>query len=457
MNEIIILFLTGVLSLFAGIFYQGKLSRYIGITGLLTALFFAYRSDSTFFTQYQAMFEFGFQASLFTKIVVFTTLLLFLLGNFAFNNHRSHQSELYSLILFSLCGAIVLFGARSLIMIFVGIEILSIPLYVMAGANKVDLRSTESSIKYFLTGAFATGFLLMGIALVYGSTGSFDLNQFQYRTGWGAMRLAGCLLILCSLAFKVGMVPFHMWSPDVYQGSPSIITAYMASVVKVAGFYTLFVVLTQTFGDLSDKWIQVVSSLIILTLLVGNLMGLVQKNAKRMLAYSSVSHAGYLALILYGFTTHSLDVLAYYLLAYSVATVGVFLCLIWVEKLKRNTAFEAFSGLASTEPLLAIATAISLMSMAGIPLTAGFMGKLGIFSQVIKGGGLVLVLVAVLGSAISIAYYLRLIIFMFFAKESSFQTLSSTSLSYKVVAILVIGILISLGISPELFQLLLNN
>lgn len=341
--------------------------------------------------------------------------MLFFLGGFAFSNHRSHQSELYALMLFALCGGIVLFGYQNMVTLFLGVEILSIPLYVMAGANKTDLRSNEASIKYFLMGAFATGFLLFGIAFIYGSAGSFDLykiHDFGVANSGNVMFILGVLLILCALAFKVALAPFHMWSPDVYAGSPSLITAFMASVVKISGFFALFRLMTIGFAGVTHEWINVLGVFLIITLLLANVMGLAQTNAKRMLAYSSVSHAGYIGLVFFGMTSLSTYNLAFYLFAYALSTVGVFMCLIWVEKLKRETSFGAFKGLAKTEPLLATAATISMLSMAGVPLTAGFMGKFALFSQAMNGAAF-LVLVAVLGSALSIAYYLRLIIAMF--------------------------------------------
>ncbi|GEJ45695.1 NADH-quinone oxidoreductase subunit N [Chryseobacterium sp. ON_d1] len=453
MSVLIIVFLTAVIALFSGVFEQGKFARYIGILGLIIALYVSFMPECSFFDHYKHMYEYSGNTALFTKISIVTTLLLFFLGGFAFSNHRSHQSELYALMLFALCGGIILFGYQNLVTMFLGIEILSIPLYVMAGANKTDLRSNEASIKYFLMGAFATGFLLFGIAFIYGSTGSFDLykiHDFGVANPGNVMFILGVLLILCALAFKVALAPFHMWSPDVYAGSPSLITAFMASVVKISGFFALFRLMTLGFTGVTHEWINVLGVFLIITLLLANVMGLAQTNAKRMLAYSSVSHAGYIGLVFFGMTSLSTYNLAFYLFAYSLSTVGVFMCLIWVEKLKRETSFGAFKGLAKTEPLLATAAAISMLSMAGVPLTAGFMGKFALFSQAMNGAAF-LVLVAVLGSALSIAYYLRLIIAMFFFKESTFKSSEKVTLTYNIVAVAVIVLIIILGIFPDFF------
>ncbi|MBS1549152.1 MAG: NADH-quinone oxidoreductase subunit N [Bacteroidetes bacterium] len=455
MTVFIIVFLTALAALFAGVFSNGKWSRYIGIIGLLVALYFSYLPECSFFDQYKHMFEFGTNAALFTKISIVVTILIFMIAGFAFSNHRSHQSELYALMLISLCGGIILFSYQNLVTLFLGVEILSIPLYVLAGANKTDLRSTEASIKYLLMGAFATGFLLFGVAMIYGSTGSFDLYQIQEfgtKAQGNLMFKLGAIMMLVALAFKVSLAPFHMWSPDVYQGTPSLISVFMMTVVKISAFFGFFRLMTIAFGGIVPEWIQIIGVLVIITLLLANAMGLAQSNAKRMLAYSSVSHAGYIALIFFGTTNSSVYNLAFYLFAYSIATVGVFMSLIWVEKLKRECSIMAFKGLAKNEVLISIVAAIALLSMAGVPLTAGFIGKFGIFSQAIVTNPLI-VLIAILGSAVSIAYYLRLIIAMFFYKESSFNTSERVSITYNAVAVLIIIMLITLGIYPDLFKI----
>ena len=455
MSVLIIVFLTAVAALFSGVFEQGKFARYIGILGLIIALYVSFLPEASFFEQYRHMYDYSANTALFTKISIVTTLLLFFLGGFAFSNHRSHQSELYALMLFALCGGIILFGFQNLVTLFLGVEILSIPLYVMAGANKTDLRSNEASIKYFLMGAFATGFLLFGIAFIYGSTGTFDLykiQEFTITNPKNIMLILGVILMLCAMSFKVALAPFHMWSPDVYAGSPSLITAFMASVVKISGFFASFRLMTIGFSGVTAEWINILGVFLIITLLLANAMGLAQTNAKRMLAYSSVSHAGYIGLVFFGMNTLSTYTLAFYLFAYSLATVGVFMCLIWVEKIKRETSFGAFKGLAKTEPLLAVVATISLLSMAGIPLTAGFMGKFSLFAQALtKDDNTFLVIVAVLGSAISIAYYLRLIIAMFFFKETTFKTSEKVTVTYNIVAVVIIASLVILGVFPDLF------
>lgn len=456
MTVFIIVFITALFALFAGTFGSGKWSRYFGIIGLFVALYASYMPDCSFFDAYKNMFEFGANAALFTKISIVVTILIFIIAGFAFSNHRSHQSELYALMLFSLCGGIILFSYQNLVTLFLGVEILSIPFYILAGADKTNLRSTEASVKYLLMGAFATGFLLFGVAMVYGSSGTFDLYKIHYfglQAQGNLMFKLGAIMMLVALSFKVSLAPFHMWSPDVYQGSPSLISVFMMTVVKISAFFGLFRLMTIAFGGIIPEWLQIIGVLVIISLLLANAMGLAQTNAKRMLAYSSVSHAGYIALIFFGITNASIYNLAFYLFAYSIATVGVFLSLIWVEKIKRECSFMAFKGLAKTEPLIAIIATVSLLSMAGVPLTAGFIGKFGIFSQAIVTNPMI-VLIAILGSAISIAYYLRLIIAMFFYKETSFNTKEKVSFTYNTVAVVLLIIIISIGVYPDLFKLM---
>lgn len=455
MSVFVITFLTAVVALFSGVFQQGKYARYIGIFGLIIAFWVSFQPELAFFQQYRSMYEYGPNAALFTKISIFVTLLIFFLGGFALSNHRSHQSELYALMLFALCGGIILFGYQNMVTLFLGVEILSIPLYVMAGANKTDLRSNEASMKYFLMGAFATGFLMFGVALIYGASGSFDLYQihdFAVNNPKDLMLIMGMVMMIAALGFKVALAPFHMWSPDVYQGSPSLITTFMMTVVKISGFYAFFKLMTIAFAGIAPEWINIIGVMVIITLFLANAMGLAQTNAKRMLAYSSVSHAGYIALVFYGMTNNSTYNLAFYLFAYALASVGVMMCLIWVEKLKRETSYGAFKGLAKSEPLLATVAAVSMLSMAGVPLTAGFMGKFALFAQAMNGAAF-LVLIAVLGSAISIAYYLRLIIAMFFFKESSFKTSEKVTVTYNIVAVFIIVAIIALGVFPDFFAM----
>lgn len=455
MNLIIILFVTAIIGLFAGVFKAEKYTQYISLLGLIVAFAFSFQPDFALSAKFSRMFLYDQNVKIFSQIAIIITFLIFLLGGYAFKLHEKHKAELYSLFLFSLCGAILLFGYQNLVVLFLGIEILSIPLYILAGSNKHDLRSGEASMKYFLMGAFATGFLLFGIALIYGVTGTFDVHSirtfsFLKADTFPTIYMAGIVLMLIGLLFKVSIFPFHFWSPDVYEGSPSIVTSFMASVVKISGFAALFKLLTFSFFGQLDHWQNVIYYLAIITLIVANVLGTIQTNAKRMLAYSSVSHAGYLLLIFFNYDKTSASTLSFYLLAYSVATVGVFASLIYVERIFKGLSDNVtFNGLAKKQPLLAFTAAVSMLSMAGIPLTAGFMGKLTLFKQAMVTQPN-LIIVAIIGSAISIAYYLRLIIHMYFKPiNEELKNAEKAPVIYNVVGVIVLLIIFILGVYPQ--------
>ena len=444
MSVLVIVFLTGVLTLFS----KGKWANNIAILGTLGALIVSFCPEISFVNSYQKMFWFDADTALLIKITLIVNFLILLLGDFALHQHKNHQSEMYALVLFSLCGGFLLFGFQNIIVLFLGIEILSIPLYVLAGSEKTNLRSVEASVKYFLMGAFATGFLLFGFALLYGSVGSFDLEtigQFSQKQDGNTKFILGAIFVLGAMAFKVAMVPFHMWSPDVYYGSPTWVTLFMASVVKIAGFYAFFRLMNIAFIGIREDWLLVLYGMISLTLLVGSFLGLVQDDVKKMLAYSSIVNVGYIGLVFFGVDENSVQNLAFYLLAYSLANVGVFMGVIWVEKYKKNTFYHSFNGLAKSQKLLALTISISLLSMAGIPFTAGFMGKLGMFLPAVKES-LFLVILAVLASVVSVAYYLRLIMAMYFQKEENEQFTPKLNLSYQLIAIFVIVLTFILGV-----------
>ena len=454
MDVIVILFVAAVLSLYAGVFKIGKSSQIIAIVGVIAALVTSFFNDCSFFNQYASLFSFDASAKIFTQVSLFIALLILLLGRFALRMIDHYQSEVYTLILFSLCGVVTIFGFQNLITLFLGIEILSIPLYVLAGVAKNDLRSNEASMKYFLLGAFATGFLLFGITLIYGVTGTFSIAEIRKysieNTIFPTIYMTGIILLMVGLLFKIAIAPFHFWAPDVYEGSPSLITSFMASIVKIAGFFALFKLLENAFVGQMSQWQYIIFYLAILTIISANVMGILQKNAKRMLAYSSISHAGYLLLIFFNTNAESTYILGFYLLAYSLATVGAFISLIYVERVHHGLSdIQLFNGLAKKNQVLAFATAVSLFSMAGIPLTAGFIGKLTLFKQAMEYQT-VLVIIAVLGSAVSIAYYLKLIISMYFKPQNEeIQKAENPPLAYELVAIIVIFLIIALGVFPQ--------
>lgn len=323
--------------------------------------------------------------------------------------------EFYPMLLWSTVGAMVMVASRNMLMIFLGLEVLSIALYVMAGMSRKESKSEESALKYFLLGAFASGFLLYGIAFIYGATGSVHLDQIgvawvggdqQVRT----LLLFGLGLILIGLSFKSSFVPFHMWTPDVYQGAPTNVTAFMAAGSKIAAIAALYRVATAS-GAMQEYWLPAMFWIAILTMTVGNLVALVQKDVKRVLGYSSIAHAGY---ILVAILAHvrapdaiGTDTISYYLLSYSLMTIGAFAVVsLSARSGKEGTKFSEIAGLWKRAPLAAGALIVFMCSLIGIPGTAGFLGKLFIFQDALRADLAPLAIVLAVNSIISVYYYL---------------------------------------------------
>ncbi len=359
----------------------------------------------------------------FSGIVLLTALVLVPFSRSYVAAGEPNLAEYYSLLLFSLVGAIMMVSYNHLIMLFVGIEILSISMYCLAGSDKRNVRSNEAALKYFLQGAFATGILLFGIALVYGATGTFQLNELAAAIATPAnaslqpMLYVGVLMMVIGIGFKVSAAPFHFWTPDVYEGTPTFFTAFMSTVVKTAGFAAFLKLLLVALPGASAVWLPTIVAMCVLTLLLGNVGAAVQTSAKRMLAYSSVSHAGYLLLGLVAgrgqLSGPAAQAIFFYSLAYSVATVAAFGVLKLVSDQRQREDYAGLAGLARTNPLLAFSMTVAMLSLGGIPLTGGFFGKFFIFTAVVAQGYIWLVVFAVLMSMVGIYYYLRPVIAMY--------------------------------------------
>jgi len=355
--------------------------------------------------------------------VVLIAALLTVLGS---SNYlgvmRINHGEYYALVLSSTLGMMFLLSATDLIMLFLALEMMSIPVYALAGFRRRDLQSNESALKYFIIGAFASGILLYGCALLYGATGSTSLVEIAKALDpENPVALLGIGMLLVGLGFKISSVPFHQWAPDVYQGAPSTVAGFMATAVKAAAFGALLRVVAVAFAPGADAIYWVLWWLAVLSMTVGNLMAIIQQDTKRMLAYSSIAHAGY---ILVGFcagTQAGYAAVVFYLLAYTFMTVGAFAVVTAMASDGRErSAIDDLSGLHQTRPLLAAVMAIAMFGLAGIPATAGFMGKFGLFSAAIERGLAIgdsslvwLAIIAVLNSAVSLAYYLRIPVVMY--------------------------------------------
>ncbi|WEK19581.1 MAG: NADH-quinone oxidoreductase subunit N [Candidatus Pedobacter colombiensis] len=450
MNIIITITVTALVVLYAGLFKAKKALLPITLLGLLTSLAFVatgWNADQS----YYGMMHMDNFALAFTGITVLGTILIFLLTQNYFAANSENIAEYFTLILFALAGIVIMVSYTNMSMLFIGIEIMSVSLYILAGIRKSNFASNEASLKYFLMGAFSTGFLLFGITLIYGATGSFDLgviNQYlvtNYKT-ISPMFYPGIILLMIGLSFKIGAAPFHFWTPDVYEGAPTLITTFMSTIVKTAGFAAFLRLFAGTFAPLHDFWMAPLMGIVCLTLLIGNVTALFQKNFKRMLAYSSISHAGYLLFSLITLTANSANNVLVYAAAYTFATIIAFAVLILVKQKTGNDHFDSFNGLAKRNPFIALILTIAMLSLAGIPLTAGFIGKYLMFLNVMKEYQIYLVAFAILNALVGFYYYFRVIVAMYF-KEGS-ETELQTPVQYQFVLVFSALVTIFLGVYP---------
>jgi NADH-quinone oxidoreductase subunit N len=456
MNAIIILASLGILSMLAEIFQFKNILWYLILLGL--GVVFTVNAMDWNLPESGNMFSYMMltdnYAVAFTGLIIVLAMIWFLIAYHQYYESTEFNiSDHFSLILFSSVGALVLVSFSHLSMLFLGIEILSIPLYILAGSMKKNPGSNEAALKYFMLGAFATGILLFGIAFIYGATGTFNIyeigNYVKANNGnVSYLFYTGLLMIMIALGFKVSAVPFHFWTPDVYQGAPAIITAFMATIVKTAAFAGFFRLFYAAFSGVSGDWMMTLGIITALTILVGNILAVSQSSVKRMLAYSGVSQAGYLLMAILVLNEETRGALWLYTASYSVATLGAFAVLYHVIKTKGSDSIEAFHSLGKNHPMLAFVMAVAMLSLAGIPPAIGFFAKFYLFSNVLSAGNqyLWIVIIAVIGSLISVYYYFKIIIGMY-AKEGETSPLSIGTF-YKALLIIITGLLIIMGLTP---------
>lgn len=365
-----------------------------------------------------------------------------------------HEGEFYALVLFATVGMILMAGANDLIVFFLGLETMSLAVYVLAGIWRADSRSSEAAMKYFIMGAFATGFLLYGIALIYGAAGSTNLNRIaaylaEQPREWPLYLVGGGFLLLAGFAFKVGAVPFHFWVPDVYEGAPTPVTGFMSTAVKAAAFAAWGRILMHKLSPLDGDWVFPLWVIAIGTMTLGNLLAITQTSVKRMLAYSSIAHAGYLLIaVVVGEEWGGLS-LMYYIVAYALMTVGAFAVLSFLaEGNNTRETYGDFAGLGFKRPFIALAMAIFMLSLAGFPPLAGFVGKFYLFRAAVNAGHLALAIIGVLNSLLSVIYYLRVIVAMYMEEGGAEgKSFGQAPYVYIAIAVALTGT-IYLGILP---------
>ena len=367
------------------------------------------------------------------------------------------HGEYYALLLFSTLGMMVMANSLDLITIFLGLEALSISLYVLTGFLRDQLKSNESALKYLLLGAFASGFVLYGIALVYGATGSINLRRVAAAVSAGqvgspALLLIGMGLLLIGFGFKVASVPFHMWTPDVYEGAPTSVTAFMIAGTKAAAFAALLRILMTALPALQPDWSRVLWVMAVLTMTVGNVVAIAQSNIKRMLAYSSIAHAGYILVALVAASRMGSGSVLFYLAAYTFMNLGAFAVIIALARHDgERVTIDDFAGLGLKYPFLGAAMALFMLSLAGIPPTGGFMGKFYIFSAAIQANYIGLAIIGVLNSVISVYYYLRVTVVMYMSQEKAEADADRLSPGLALAVLIAIVGTLQLGLFPSRF------
>ncbi len=455
MNVIILTAIWGVLLMLAGAFIKNKsMPKYIAIAGLILVIIAngteLLRQESFFAIDVKDMLHTNSFNLTFIMVLLVCTLLFFLLNGRDFEKVGSHVAEYFALIFFILCGAAIISTFNTLLLLFIGIEIISIPLYILTGSDKRNLKSNEAALKYFLMGAFSTGIMLMGIAFIYGGneSASFFLNKINMGAGKMPVMIAvGLVLLMISMSFKVSAAPFHFWTPDVYDGAPTVFTSFMATIVKTAGFFAFVRLFENAFGTVQPQWQTLIVIITAATLLIGNLTAVFQQSVKRMLAYSSIAQAGFMLLALFALNEKAKEGLVLYTAAYSLATIGIFAVLIKMN----DYTIDGFNGLAKKQPVMALTATVFLLSLTGIPLTAGFQSKFYMLLAAINDGHhLWLVILAVLCAAISAYYYFRIIQAIYFrdSNEVVVQDWDVTP-SYKFLLLIMAVLIIILGVYPN--------
>ena len=461
MPELIII-LTFILVVIFDLFnsLQKTLTAWITIIGSAIALYVSIDmlQIGTEGTEFSNMIQVDKYSLFFNVIFLVSTILVVLISMNYLGREDRRQGEYYLLILLATLGMMLMASGNELIVVFLGLELMSLSLYVLAGYFQRSMASSEAGMKYLLLGAFASGFFLYGIALIYGGAGTTSIPKIASALTVDArspLLLSGMFLLVVGFGFKVALVPFHQWAPDVYEGAPTSIAAFISAGPKAAGFAAFLRIFMEALQSLQSEWIILITILAALTMTVGNLVAIAQRNIKRMLAYSSIAHAGYVLIGLAAANKDGISGAMFYLFVYCVMNIGAFGVVILARTEDgESLMISDYAGLGFKKPLLALFMTIMLLSLAGFPPTAGFVGKFYIFRSAVESGQIWLVIIGAINTAISAFYYLRVVVAMYMREPEAeldflaYPRLLIVALTLATIGVILIGILPSYFLSP---------
>ncbi len=460
MNTLIYTACLGLFGLLAEIFNFRKYLIPILVLGLAIIFSLNLQTWNHPQTHFNGMLSDSNFSTAFSGLALFIMLVILILSTdfYSSTDDEKHISDYMAILMFTLCGALMMFSYANMAMLFLGIETLSISLYVMAGSRRFEVKSNEAGFKYFLMGSFASAFLLFGIALIFGVTGTFSIDGIgaymrMHADSLDPRFIVGMLLMVFAMLFKVSAAPFHFWSPDVYEGAPTLITALMSTLVKIAAFAAFYKLVSVCFVFAMGKAELILTFSCAATLLIGNLVALVQDNFKRLLAYSGISHAGYMMLAILSLQGSTDSALFLYSVGYAVASLAAFAIAITVFKATDTESISGFNGLGKKNPFLAACLTMAMLSLAGIPPFAGFFGKYFIFSEAFRNGYEQMVFLAIISSIIGVFYYMKVIVAMYSKPANEFEI--KPTFSYQMVIVVCLILSLVLGLYPGVFTKLL--
>ncbi|MEK6691686.1 MAG: NADH-quinone oxidoreductase subunit N [Nitrospirota bacterium] len=449
------LIMTGIalFILMADLFIKKKEAlAFLGIIGTVIVVY--YTLVTTAGTTFGGMFVSDGYSTFFKLLFLINLILTILISVKYITVEKMNLGEYYAFILFSTLGMMIMASARDLILIYLGLELMAMSTYILAAFIRNDIKSTEAAMKYFMLGAFSSAFLLYGIAMIYGTTGTTELKSIAtYISKNGLIGnktlILSIIFFVVSFGFKIAAVPFHMWAPDVYEGAPTSITAFMSVGPKAAGFSIIGRVFYEAFGSFHVEWSNILLPLSILTMVIGNVIAISQTNIKRMLAYSSIAHAGYALLGVITGTPEGIASTMNYLMIYAFMNIGAFSIVIMLRKEGfSGVNIEDYKGLAKNHPLTSAMMLIFMFSLTGIPPTAGFIGKFYVFMEAINAGYIIPVIIAVIMSVISAYFYLRIVMYMYMQDPEQEITLTTSPAMGLALIITTAGTLI-IGVLPS--------